>query len=102
MGNFFGYMRFTTGTDSLPKQVKLLSQGNHIHLNIIRVGIDQYVNSDFIEIEAGIWKMHSVYAQVGIAVGRIEYYYITTQDAPGSMRTYPNATIVLDPHMEKK
>lgn len=81
--DFYGYRGLTGGNDSLLRQVRLLSQGTHINLNIIMVGVDQYVNNDFIEIEAGIRRMRNIYDQVGIAIGRIEYYDITTQMAPG-------------------
>ena len=67
--DFYGYRGLTGGNDSLLRQVRLLSQGTHINLNIIRVGVDQYVNNDFIEIEAGIRRMRNIYDQVGIAIG---------------------------------
>ena len=85
MSDFFGYRRFVKPTtDSLLTQVKILSEGAHINMNIIIVGSNMYMDPDLAEIEYAIRKMRSIYAQVNIGIGRIEYNYpITTQEAPG-------------------
>jgi Metallo-peptidase family M12B Reprolysin-like len=81
--DFFGYQRLAKGTDSLLTQVKLLSSGKHIGVNVIYVGSDLWLNEDFIEVDAALRKMRAIYAQVNIAIAHIGYYTITTAMAPG-------------------
>lgn len=64
--------------------------GEHFHLNIIQVGSDQFsdvsVNgqpTEIDEIDYTIYRMRDIYAAIGVGVGRIEHYGITTAQANG-------------------
>jgi Metallo-peptidase family M12B Reprolysin-like len=81
--DFFGYRRRVKATDSLLTQVKLLSSGKRIGVNVIYVGEDKWFKPDFIEVEGALRRMRAIYAQVNIAIARIRYYGITTAMAPG-------------------
>lgn len=81
--DFFGYPRRTITNISLRNQLQILNDGKHVSLNIIKVGIDKYTSENHDEIEFAIKTMRDIYSRVGIGVGRIEYYEITTQMAPG-------------------
>lgn len=54
--------------------------GDHFHLNIIRVGSDQFTDSELIEIDYAICRLREIYAGT-CAVARIQHWDITTQDA---------------------
>jgi hypothetical protein len=80
--DFYGY---TTGA---PSQLSLLTQvhrlqGKHIHLNVIRVGIESFDNDDEREIDRAIEITRDLFAPAKLGIGRIERYFITTADANG-------------------
>jgi hypothetical protein len=91
--DFFGYWGVAKGvTDSLVTQVKRLTAGRYVNINIIMVGVDKWPTSPqfphvyegpgMIEIEGALRKMREIFAQVKLGVGRIEYYAIPSSDAP--------------------
>lgn len=88
--HFFGFFRGTlppdpTGADvtvSLKKQLGLL-EGDHFHVNVIAVGVDNFTDSDDIEVDYSIFKLRNVYDNVGIGVGRVEHYGVDEADADG-------------------
>lgn len=80
--DFFGYLRGAPQQLSLLTQVRRL-QDKHIHLNCIRVGSDQFTNSDLAEIDSAVQFTRNNYAQVNIGIGRVEHYFITTAQAGG-------------------
>jgi hypothetical protein len=83
LNDFFACGRPRPGTQfSLSRQISLL-RGRHIHLNIIRVGLDQYTNADHDKIAAAIQITRDIYATVNLGIGRIEYYDIETANANG-------------------
>jgi hypothetical protein len=67
---------------SLWRELNLM-QGQHFHVNIIRVGSDQFTESELDEVDYTVYRIRNIYAANGIGVGRVEHYYITTADADG-------------------
>lgn len=79
---FLGYIQGLPGEVSILSHVRLL-QGNHIHINCIRVGSDQFTQDDQAEIDSAVYSMRNNYSQVNIGVGRVNHYVIPTADANG-------------------
>jgi hypothetical protein len=84
--DFYGYWKGGPKQLSLLKQVLLL-KGKHIHLNLIRVGIESFTNegknNDEQEINLAVQFTRDTYATVNLGIGRVERYEITTADAEG-------------------
>lgn len=90
LGHFFGFRRRAvppdpTGTRSV---VSLKSQfdrlgGDHHDVNVVRVGSDQFNEADLIEIDYSIYKLRNIWNQVGLGVGRVRHYGISTADSDG-------------------
>jgi hypothetical protein len=88
--DFFGFFRGVlppdpTGADvtiSLRRQLGLL-QGPHFHLNVIAVGVDNFIDADDIEVDYSLFKIRNIYTQVNVGVGRVEHYAISVADANG-------------------
>jgi hypothetical protein len=78
--HFFGYRMGPPAGTSLLTQVRRL-QGRHVHMNLIRVGSDQYDNDDLREIDQAMAFTRDNYAQINLGVGRVKHYHITTADA---------------------
>lgn len=97
LSDFFGFFQGRVPTDpdaSVTAQVSLLDlmtslQGKHIHLNVIRVGIDNFTddpNSDDDEldrIDYAIYRIRIIYRQVNLGVGRILHWDVTSAEADG-------------------
>lgn len=81
--DFYGYITGAPAPLSLLKQIKLL-KGKHIELNLIRVGIESFTNSDEIEIDAAVQFTRDTYATVNLGISRVRRYFITTADANGA------------------
>lgn len=95
--DFFGFFRGRVPADpdtSVTAQVSLLDlmnslQGKHVHLNIIRVGIDTFTDDpssdsdELDEIDYSIYKVRNVYRQVNLGVGRILHWDVTVAQADG-------------------
>jgi hypothetical protein len=69
-------------------QVSLLShinslQSKHVHLNVIRVGIDNFTDDEIDKIDYAIYKARNIYRTVGLGVGRVEHYNVTSAEADG-------------------
>ena len=87
----FGFIRARVPSDPCttdPAQVSLLShinslQGKHIHLNVIRVGIDNFSADEVDKIDYAIYKARNIYRTVSLGVGRVEHYDVTSADADG-------------------
>ena len=90
LGDFFGFVRRRLPPDptgvrvevSLKEQVTRL-RGVHSNLNVIAVGSDQFTDSDFIEIDYSIFKLRNVYRPVGVGIGRVQHWVVSTADANG-------------------
>lgn len=91
LGNMFGFIRRRVPNDpcstdtaqvSLLNQVRSL-QGRHVHLNIIRVGIDNFTNAEIDRIEYAIYKVRNIFNTQNLGIGRVEHYNVTSGEAGG-------------------
>ena len=88
--DFYGFRRGRLPADptgvrvevSLKEQIKSL-RGRHFNLNVITAGSDQFTDADHTEIDYSIFKLRNIYRQVGLGVGRILHWVISTADADG-------------------
>lgn len=81
---FFGYnsrASFTTPV-SVRQQIQRL-KGRHVHLNLIRVGSDRFTQADIEELDQAVKFTRDTYAQVGVGVGRVQHFGISTAEARG-------------------
>jgi hypothetical protein len=60
-----------------------LLQGRHIHMNLIRVGIESFTDADEREIDRAVQFTRDTYATVDLGVGRVTRWFITTDNANG-------------------
>lgn len=97
--DFFGFLNLPPSPGSLPPglpadptgavvSVSLREQmdaleGEIFHVNIIRVGSDLFSASDNDEVDYSIYRMRNIYAAIGIGIGRVEHYFITSDEADG-------------------
>jgi hypothetical protein len=93
--DLFGFARGQVPTDPDPgvaAEVSVLQQvrgvqGQHIHLNVIRVGFDLIPAADADEaaekLDYAIYRIRNIYRQVDLGVGRVEHFEITSADANG-------------------
>jgi hypothetical protein len=83
--DFYGYTTGVPQKISLAKQVSLLKgkYGKHIHLNLIRVGVESFTADDEAEIDAAVQKTRDVYARVNLGIGRVRRYAIPLAEANG-------------------
>jgi Metallo-peptidase family M12 len=90
LGDFFGFARRRLPPDptnvrvevSLREQITRL-KGTHSNLNVIAVGSDQFTDNDYIEIDYSIFKLRNVYRPVGVGIGRVQHWVVSTADANG-------------------
>jgi len=91
LGNLFGFIRqrvpndpcsTTTAQVNVLGQVKAL-QGKHIHLNVIRVGIDNFTSTEVDKIDYAIYRTHKIFNTRNLGVGRVEHYDVTSSEAGG-------------------
>jgi hypothetical protein len=89
--HLFGFFRARVPADpcsSSTAQVSLLDhiqslQGQHSHLNIIRVGIDNFTDTEIDRIDYAIYQTRRIYYTVNLGIGRVEHYDVTSADADG-------------------
>ena len=89
--HFFGFFRSRVPLDpcsSDPGEVSLLNhlnslQGKHIHLNIIRVGIDNFTDEEVDKIDSAILTARRLYRGKSLGIGRIEHFDVESSDADG-------------------
>ena len=89
--HLFGFFRAHLPTDPEPSATASVSvrdylnslEGKHIHLNIIRVGIDNFTDAEIDKIDYAIYRIRNIYRPVNLGVGRIEHYNVTSSDANG-------------------
>jgi Matrixin len=67
---------------SLLQQVRRIKQ-RHIHLNLIRVGIESFTNDDEEKIDRAVQITRELYGHVNLGIGRVERYFIKRADAVG-------------------
>jgi Metallo-peptidase family M12B Reprolysin-like len=89
--HLFGFFRARVPSDpcsSATAQVSLLDhvnslKGRHVHLNIIRVGVDNFTDDEIDRIDSAIYRTRDIYRTVNLGVGRIEHYDVLASDANG-------------------
>lgn len=79
VGDFFGYLRVPQDL-SILTQIRRL-QGRHVHMNLIRVGIEFFGDADELEIDAAVQFTRDTYATVNLGVGRVRRFFINDADA---------------------
>jgi hypothetical protein len=95
LGDLFGFFRRRVPADpcslfmdpsaahvSLLDHIKSL-KGKHIHLNIIRVGIDNFTNEEVDGIDYAIYQARKIYRMVNLGIGRVEHHDIISANAHG-------------------
>ena len=88
--DFFGFRRGKLPTDptgvrtqvSLVRQVQRLKDFS-FNLNVIEVGSDQFTDADRNQVDYSIFRLRNIYDQVGVGVGRIQHWDVTTSEANG-------------------
>lgn len=81
--DYFGFLRGAPSDVSVGTQIQRL-KGRHVHMNFIRVGSDQFTNTDLAEMDAALQFTRDNYAQASLGVGRIEHFVISTAEADGA------------------
>lgn len=88
--DFFGFIRSTLPPDptgapvvvSLKRQVDRL-EGLHFHVNVIRIGVEQFSDTDNQDIDYSIFKMRNIFDEAGIGVGRVQHWFVRNADDGG-------------------
>ena len=78
--DFFGFINGVPDQVGVLAQVRRL-QGRHTHLNLIRVGSDQFTPADIDEMDQALQFTRTNYAQVGLGIGRVQHFAIPTAEA---------------------
>jgi hypothetical protein len=75
--DFFGHVTGAPEPLSLLEQARRL-RGKHIHVNLIRVGVENFTLADEQELDFAVLKLRDIYAQdnVRLGVGRVRRYFI--------------------------
>lgn len=88
--DFIGFIRgrIPDDPDGVPAEISLLEQARlmqrkHFHVNVIRVGSDQFDDSDLEEIDYSIYRLRNIYGVENVGVGRVEHWFVLTEDADG-------------------
>jgi hypothetical protein len=81
VGDFFGYLAPPQDLSVLTQIDRL--QGRHVHINLIRVGIEAFTPDDEASLDFAVQQMRDMYAQVSLGVGRVLRFSVTTADANG-------------------
>jgi hypothetical protein len=90
LGDFFGFLLRRVPDDptgveielSLIVQIRRL-QGPHFHLDVTRVGSDNFTAALNNSVDYSIFKIRNVYMQVGVGVGRVVHRRVTAANAQG-------------------
>ncbi|MBL7727012.1 MAG: matrixin family metalloprotease [Dinghuibacter sp.] len=75
-----------TGAAASVSVKQLLSdlKGKHLHLNIIRTGVDIFSDpQDFDRIDWSILRIREIYRAQDLTVGRVQHWDVTTADSDG-------------------
>jgi hypothetical protein len=88
--DFFGYrFRGYRGALSLLEQVRAI-RGKHFHVNLIRVGVENFTTADEREIDEAVQRARAIFAQstVKLGIGRVRRFYITEAKANEELGIY--------------
>jgi hypothetical protein len=93
--SLFGFIRGRVPPEAdttVTAQVSLLQlvrdvQGQHIHINVIRVGFDSMtgatLDAAFANLDYAIYRIRNIYRPQSLGIGRVEHYFINQADANG-------------------
>ena len=85
VGDFFGYVSQTAKPLSLLTQARLV-RGQHLHLNLIRVGVDgaewDAFNDEF-QIDNAVLNAREIFGTVNLGIGRVQRFLVPIADAHG-------------------
>lgn len=85
----FSVVRDFFGHVSVPRAISLRMQcervaGRFVHINVIRVGIDQYTWDDIVEVDLAVANTRDMFAVAQLGVGRVQHFDISTAAAGGA------------------
>lgn len=97
--DFFGYdqRRVPNPLTGAPASVSMLGQisrikGKHFHLNVIRVGTEDFTQADQDEIDETVHLTRTIFGQeANLGIGRVKHYHIPLADADGLETITSNA-----------
>ena len=98
LGDLFGFIRARVPTDpdtTVTANVSVLAhvrgvQGQHIHLNVIRVGFDAIAggapaqDAALEKLDYALYRTRNIYRGVNLGVGRVLHWFITAADSNGA------------------
>jgi hypothetical protein len=98
LGDLFGFIRARVPTEqdlTVTAQVSVLTlirdvQGQHIHLNVIRVGFDAIsggttaLDAAHERLDYALYRTRNIYRTVNLGVGRVLHWFINAADANGA------------------
>jgi hypothetical protein len=67
---------------SLLRQIERL-EGEHYDINIIRIGSDNFSDTDYLDLDYGIFKLRNIYNDEQVGIGKVEWYFVLSADADG-------------------
>lgn len=83
--HFFGYRaKGYAGPLSLKRQIQLV-QGQHLHVNLVRVGVESFTPANNQAIDLAVETLRNIYAGAGLGIGRVLRFDIAEQDANDSL-----------------
>lgn len=89
--HLFGFFRGRVPADpctGTTAQVSMLDhlnslQGKHIHLNVIRVGIDDWTEAEIDKLDFSVFSARQIYRTRSLGVGRVQHWDVSSSDADG-------------------
>jgi len=83
--DFFGFSgaRLPPGVSVSLKEQSDRLKLPHFHVNLIRIGSDQFTTADKDELAFSIITLRDIYAKEGFAIGRVLHFGVLTADAGG-------------------
>ena len=67
---------------SLVRQIQRL-KGDHYDINIIRIGEDNFTDTDYLDLDYCIFKIRNIYNQRQVGIGKVEWWFVLSADADG-------------------
>jgi hypothetical protein len=89
--DLFGFLRGRVPEDpaaGTTAQVRLLdyvrsAQGDHVNLNVIRVGIDLFSAGEVDDIDYAVYKARNIYRTRNLGVARVDHWNVSSTESDG-------------------
>lgn len=88
--DYFGMFRGRVPEDPVTGRVQLSVKRHvadirlrHVHLNVVRVGIDRFSGDQLDRIDYAVWKTRNIYRTRSLGIGRVQHWDVSTADARG-------------------